>query len=404
MIGDGWTDEPSVRPGSAEEPAPGLRRIAIITGSRAEFGLLRPVMHAVHERSDLELLVIAAGSHLVSPALTYHDVKKHFDVADSVPMQVAGKTSRADDVDALGRGISRFGRSFQRLIPDWVVVLGDRIEAFAAAAAGAIGGYAVAHIHGGDRAEGIADEAMRHAIAKLAHLHFAATEESAERLRRMGERPDAVHMVGSPAIDELASIPPLEDAIYAELGQPQAVFLMHPAGRSAEREEQSAAAALEALLSSHAQSRILALHPNLDPGRDGILSAIESATARHPQRISALPHIPRERFVGLLRRLAAQGGVLIGNSSAALIECAALQVAAVDIGPRQAGRQRAGNVVTAAGEQADQIARAISRAAALDLSTLSHPYGDGHAGPRIAAILAATNPHDPRILRKRCTY
>lgn len=409
MIGDGWTDEPSVRPGAGEESVPGQRRIAIVTGSRAEFGLLRPVMHAVHDRSDLVLMVIAAGSHLVSPALTYYDVKKHFNIADTVPMQIAGKTSRADDVQALGRGVARFGRAFGRLSPDWVVVLGDRIEAFAAATAASIGGLAVGHIHGGDRAEGVADEAMRHAISKLSHLHFAATETSAERLRKMGERHDAVHTVGSPAIDGLAAIGALDDAVDQELGSPGAVFLMHPIGRSAEREEQAAAAAIEALLAWRAPGasspgRILALHPNLDPGCEGVLAAIRSAAAQHAHRLTVFPHLTRERFVGVLRRVAQRRGVLVGNSSAALIECAALRVAAVDIGMRQSGRERAANVVNCPSEQTDEVARAIQKAASLDLAGLDHPYGDGKAGPRIAALLASVNPHDPKLLRKHCAY
>jgi UDP-hydrolysing UDP-N-acetyl-D-glucosamine 2-epimerase len=404
MIGDGWNDEPAVRPGAYDEPAAGRRRIAIVTGSRAEFGLLRPVMRAVQQRQGLELLVIAAGSHLVSPALTFYEVRKQFEVADSVPMQIAGKTSRAHDVQALGRGIARFGRSFERLSPDWIVVLGDRIEAFAAASAGSIGGFAVAHIHGGDRAEGVADEAMRHAITKLAHLHLAATEESAGRIRRLGERPESVQVVGSPAIDDLAMIPPLESAADEDLGRPDAVFLMHPIGRSSEREEQAAAAALEALLAWRAGARVLALHPNLDPGRAGIMEAIEGAAAREPGRVKVASHLPRDRFVGLLRRVAERRGVLVGNSSAALIECAALRVPAVDIGPRQAGRERTGNVVMAAGEQPEQVARAIAQAAQLDLTGLEHPYGDGRAGSRVAEILATTSPHDPKLLRKRNTF
>ena len=208
MIGDGWDGDPAIRPGPPEAPVAGVRRIAVVTGTRAEFGLLEPVMRAVAARADQQLLVIPCGSHLISPALTYRDVKAAFgsSIVDAVPMQVAGRTGRAADVEALGKGVARFGRAFERCAPDWVVVLGDRIEAFAAASAASVGGRAVAHIHGGDRAEGVADEAMRHAITKLAHLHLAATEQSRERIVRMGERPEHVRCVGSPAIDALAAI------------------------------------------------------------------------------------------------------------------------------------------------------------------------------------------------------
>lgn len=401
MIGDGWNDEPAVRPGLPEDMGASRRRIAVVTGTRAEFGLLRPVMNAIKDRRDCELLVIAAGSHLISPAETYHDVKAEFFVSDAVPMQVAGQTGRAADVQALGRGVERFGRAFERLTPDWVVVLGDRIEAFAAASAGSVGGYAVAHLHGGDRAEGVADEAMRHAITKLAHLHLPASPQSAERIIRMGERPAHVHTVGSPAIDGLAAVAPLGDAEYRELGSPSVVVLMHPIGRTEEQEEAVMAGVLDAALGSTGDGGVLVLHPNFDPGREGIVRAIHGAEQNHRVRVKS--HLPRPVFLGLLRRLASAGGVLVGNSSGALIEGAALKVAAVDVGSRQAGRERAGNVVHSV-EQPDQVQRAIGKARDLDLASLAHPFGDGLTGPRVAAVLVSTNPHDPVLLRKHCAY
>jgi len=399
MIGDGWNDEPAAgRPGPAEPPPQGVRRVAVVTGSRADFGLLRPVMLAIHAHPELELAVIAAGAHLIAPAETFRDVKTTFAVADAVPMQIAGKTGRVEDAHALGRGVGRFARAFDRLRPDWVLVLGDRIEAFAAASAASVGGWALAHVHGGDRAEGIADEAMRGAITKLSHLHLAATATSADRLLRMGERPEHVHAVGSPAADGLAAIPPLDDGAFDELGRPTAVLLMHPVGRPVELEEAAAASILEGL----AGERILALHPNFDPGREGILRAILAAG------VPARTHLPRDRFVGLLRRLADRTGgapgALVGNSSAALIEGAILRVPAVDIGPRQAGRERGPNAVHAEGERPEAVRAAVARARGLELREGDHPYGDGGAGPRIAALLARTNPHDPALLRKRNAY
>jgi UDP-hydrolysing UDP-N-acetyl-D-glucosamine 2-epimerase len=403
MIGDGWDGAPAARPQAGEAQEPRLLRIAVVTGSRADFGLLAPVMRAVAARADLELAVIAAGSHLVSPALTYRDVKQAFAIADAVPMQDAGKHTRADDVQATGKGVARFGRAFGRLQPDWVVVLGDRIEAFAAASAASIGGVALAHVHGGDRAEGIADEAMRHAITKLAHLHLAATEESAERIRRMGERPEHVHVVGSPAIDGLKEIPELPLEKYEDLGSPDVVFLMHPIGRTAEHEEGVAATALGAVLAEKPKARVLALHPNFDAGREGTLRALQQMAEEQPERVRMVAHLPREKFVGLLKRLAAGGGLLAGNSSGALIEGAALRLPVVDIGPRQAGRERAGNVVHC-GETAEAIGGALRSAMAIDRAAIVHPYGDGRSGARIAALLAQTNPHDPRLLRKRIAY
>lgn len=386
------------------------RRVAVVTGSRAEFGLLRPVMLAVHEHPDLHLIIIAAGSHFMNAGETYRDVKAFArelgtEVADAVPMQIDGRTGREADAEAVGAGISRFTRAFMRTRPDWVVVLGDRIEAFAAAASAAVGGWALAHLHGGDRAEGIADESMRHAISKLAHLHLPATAQSAERLARMGEAPERIHLVGSPAIDGLDAMPELSGAAMSPLGlagdRPFAVFLLHPVGRPAEEEEATAATALEALRSAFGP-RVLAMQPNLDPGREGIAAAIDRA--EEAALLRSVSHMPRPAFIGMLKRLARTGGVLVGNSSAGLIEAAALGVRVVDIGLRQAGRERARNVVHASGQDPESLAAAIEQARRLDLSHLEHSYGDGRAGARAAEVLARTDPHDRGLLRKRCTY
>lgn len=397
-------------------------RIAVVTGSRAEFGLLRSVMHAVKNHPALELAVVAAGSHLISPALTLRDVQVEFDIFDSVPMQIAGKTGRIADAESLGRGASRFTRVFETLQPDWVVVLGDRIEAFAAASTASIGGWALAHIHGGDRAEGIADEAMRHAITKLAHLHFPATEQSRERILRMGENAEFVFNVGSPAIDGLDAIPAMGDAEYQKLGSPTTVFLLHPSGRDAATEHALAARVLAMLSADQSNAGgkgagVLAMYPNHDAGRDGILAAIRSWTAGlgkpDDQGRCAAEHLPRDRFVGLLKRLAMTApphrGVLIGNSSAGLIEAAALGVAVVDIGRRQAGRERPASVFGAPDESPQSVFKALANARAMSAvlssgGSLAHPYGDGNAGPRIAEILSRTDARATGILRKRCTY
>ena len=393
MIGPDWAgdEQKRTRANDARQTA----RIGVVTGTRAEFGLLTPVMHAVEAHPGLELMVIAAGSHMVQPGLTYRDIKKQFEVTDSIPMQVAGRVGRFDDVEALGRGVARFGRSFDRLKPDWVVVLGDRIEAFAAASAASVGGVALAHLHGGDVAEGVADEAMRHAITKLAHLHFPATEQSAARIRSMGEPPERVVVAGSPAIDGLAGFEPMGDDEAQELGDPDTVLLFHPTGRTDEREEATAWAAIEAI----AGRRALCLMPNLDPGRRGVVRAIERAKER--PGVVVREHLARAGFVGLLKRLAARGGLLVGNSSAALIEAGAVGLPAVNIGQRQSGRERGTNVVDAAGETPAAIAEGVESALSLDRSAIRHPFGDGRCGLTVAGTLADLNGSRAGFVRKR---
>ncbi len=373
------------------------RRVAIVTGSRADFGLLSPVIYAAQARPDLEPLVIAAGSHLISPALTFRDVKALFPVADSIPMQTAGRTGRFADVEALGRGIARFGRSFEAHQPDWVVVLGDRIEAFAAASAASIAGIAVAHIHGGDRAEGVADEAMRHAITKLAHLHLAATETSASRIIRMGEKPEHVFNTGSPAIDGLDCLEPANDEDWAAAGSPDVLFLMHPTDRP-HADTAAARAALDAI----SDRRVLALAPNFDPGREAILEVLDAAAPG----IKRLDHLPRNAFCSILKRLTANGGFMIGNSSGALIEAAAIGLPAINIGPRQTGREKPATVFDVSDESAQSITLAIEQVREVHATDQveHHPYGDGHAGERIAEALATVDPHDPQLLRKQNTF
>ncbi len=404
MIGDGWDETPAIRPDTTPgEVSPA--RIAVITGTRAEFGLLVPVMRGIEAHPSLQLLVIAAGSHLISPALTFREVKAAFHIADTIPMQIAGRTGRAADVQALAAGIARFGRSFESHQPHCIIVLGDRIEAFAAASAAAIAGIPIAHIHGGDRAEGIADEAMRHAITKLAHLHFAATRASAERIIRMGERADRVFVSGSPAVDGLASIPELSDARFAELGSPRILLLHHPVGRHAEAEEAAATLIIDECAAAVGRDRLLILSPNHDPGRDGIVRAIAEATRSTPPA-RQLEHLPRAEFIGLLKRLATTSGLLVGNSSAGLIEAAVLGTRVVNIGPRQHGREHAANV-----KHADESSHSVHAAIASWLGdpsstplTTPHPYGNGSTGPFIAASLAALNLPHTNLGRKLNTY
>jgi UDP-hydrolysing UDP-N-acetyl-D-glucosamine 2-epimerase len=376
------------------------RTVAVVTGSRAEYGLLRPVMHAIGEHPELDLRVVVTGTHLLRPQRTLEEVAAEFELDAVIPMQREWSTGRMADAAALGRGVSGFtawlGNRSGGAGVDVVVVLGDRIEAFAAAAAAAVGGVRVAHLHGGDRAPGIADEGLRHAVTKLAHIHLPATETSAGRIRDMGEDPARIHMVGSPAIDGLDEVAPLDDKTYEALGRPEIVFLLHPSGDEPPRERAHA----ECLLRLCGKAgRVLAMHPNHDPGRDGIVAAINVVAAH------AREHLPRHEFIGLLRR----ARVLVGNSSAGLIECAALGVACVNVGPRQDGRERAANVIEAswpiAGDGAE-IEAAIACGLARSPGPVDHPYGDGRdggAGGRAAGVLAGFDPRQ-HSLAKRNTY
>ncbi len=354
-----------------------LRTIAIVTGTRAEYGLLETVMRAVDAERHLSLRVIVAGAHLATG--TWRDVA--FDIAAKVPMQKRGETGRAADVQSVARGVAGFGKAFEKLRPDFIVVLGDRIEAFVAATAGSIGGFRVAHIHGGDRAEGVADEAMRHAISKLSHIHFAATSQSRKRLIQMGEHAKLVYNVGSPAIDALRGV-------EAAAGAPVAIVMQHPVGGSDAQEREWMSGTLRATRWLDP----LVMAPNGDPGAAGIRAAIAEAG------ITPVENLPRAQWLSTL----AGATAIVGNSSAGLIEAAALRVACVNVRPRQAGREKPGNVIDCQyGESA--VRAALLKAMKLDVGRVKHPYGDGRSGERIATILATVGMESVSI-RKRNSY
>jgi len=418
------------------------RRVCVVTGSRAEFGLLLPVIRAIEAHEKLELLVVAGGSHLVGRSPTIEDVRSACRVDAQVMMQVDGDArTRPQDAVDVGRGVSGFAAAFAELKPDWVVVLGDRIEAFAAGAAASIGGFALAHIHGGDRAEGVADEAMRHAISKLAHLHLAATEQSADRLRRMGEEERRIHVVGSPALDDLSNIEPLtDDEVLQRFNKRdiRCVLLLHPSGFADVEAERSLCQSVVDACAGVFGDAVLALSPNHDAGREVIVQELDSAAARH--RWSRADHLPRPVFIGLLKRLAHIGfassggrlGVLVGNSSAGLIEASALRVGVVNVGPRQDGRERpVSHALTdvpfepmfsgkgRAALMSAEIKRAIEQISLRREGVgvkgggeghADREFGDGGAGERIASILAGrppglgVDPHDPLTRRKRNSY
>jgi len=366
------------------------RIINVITGSRAEFGLMRPLCHAIAKHEALQLRLVATGTHLITGSIA--DIDAEFDVAARLPMQESDKVGRSADVRALSRGVAGLGEDLAHAQPDFVVVLGDRIEAMAGALAGSVGGVRVAHLHGGDRAEGVADEAMRHAISKLAHLHFPATAQSRRRLIRMGEDRDTVFNVGSLAIDGLREVEPMPDAQLQQLGVPPdrspTLVMQHPVGASDDDERQWMT---DTLAATSDRPRIV-FAPNRDPGSEGIRAAIAAAG------MTPIEHLPRAQFIGLLKRAAA----IVGNSSAALIECATLKLPAVNVGPRQRGREMPRHVVNCAYGRA-AVHAALEQAMTADLSRMRHPYGDGRTAECIAEHLA-TVPLDRVPLRKCNAY
>lgn len=415
-------------PGAPREHAPSQPlRIAVVTGTRAEFGLLLPVIEALRSDPRFEVGIVCAGMHLVPGVDTWREVEARAGIDARVGMQEPDdggaapgdgsvSAARLSDAAALGRGICGFASALPAMFngcgPDWVLVLGDRIEAFAGAAAASVGGIGVAHLHGGDRAEGVADEAMRHAITKLAHLHLPATACSAARIERMGEPRERIVTVGSPAMCGLDRVRPLE-ALPPGVGTddctlPGIVVLHHPSGLDEASERALARAVGEGVrvAAKQAGSRVLWLAPNADPG--SALVREEIGRASEGAGWITAGHMPRAEFLALLAALASSGGVLVGNSSSGLIEAAGLRVGVVNCGPRQRGRERAGNVVDV-GERAweidaHRVREAIARARAISGRACAHPYGDGDAAQRIGEALHTAGRPTGASIRKHNAY
>ncbi len=352
------------------------RRVLVVTGSRAEFGLLSSTLDALHAHSAIECSLVVAGSHLIGTEPTIREVESRYAVDGLVEMQVDSEPrSRGSDGFSLARGVEGFTTLFTRHEPDIVLILGDRIEIFAAASTASLLGIRVAHIHGGDVAVGIADDSMRHATTKLSHLHLAATRLSADRILAMGERPDSVFVVGSPAIDGLDSIPTMDEAAWASLGSPEILVQMHPTGQSDDIEHDQALALFESLSDA---GRLVVMAPNIDPGSDGIRRAIIKSG------LPLIEHLRRTEFIALLRRLR----LFVGNSSAGLLECAALGVPVLDIGDRQAGRERGLNVTHVDVVTGPEFDQALNQAIGGSNALVDRRFGSGDTGCNIANLLA----------------
>lgn len=358
------------------------RRVAVVTGTRAEYGVLRSTIAAIAGQKSLELQLLVTGMHLLPRfGRTVRDIERDgWPIAARVAMQ-RGDDSPADQAEGLARGVAGIARFLEQAGTDIVLVLGDRIEALAGALAAVTTGRVLAHVHGGDVAPGDFDDSVRHAITKLAHLHFVATRRSQQRVLKLGEQRRRVFRVGAPGLDELRPV-------VARLGRrprvDEALVVFHASGRPAERERRAMEWVLGAVREAGLRRRVIL--PNTDRGHAGVLEAIDAhLRASGRGEVEVHRSLPRDEYI---RRLAA-ARLLIGNSSSGIIEAPLAGTPAVDVGRRQAGRERGGPGVVHCEENAAAIRRAVQRALRLRLKAGGRTvYGDGRAGERIARLLA----------------
>ncbi len=363
----------------------------MFTGSRADYGPLLPVIAALRDEPTVDLRLLATGGHLVpGQGMTVGQIEADgFEVAERVDMVLARDTP-STAAKSLALGVIGYADALDRLDPDLLVLLGDRYEALAAAMVAHLRLLPIAHISGGELSYGSTDDSTRHAITKLAHLHFTANEEFRARVIQLGEAPSRVFVTGVPSLDTIRTAPLLDRAelsrrIGLPLRDPVLAVTYHPATADVAGSRDGVAglvAALEAL----PDATVVITGTNVDPGGAEVFAPIREFAGRQAVRAAMAASLGQHAYLSLVR----QAAVVVGNSSSGLIEAPALHTPTVNIGTRQDGRPRAASVIDS-GETADDIIRAIRRALTPEHQRLARtarsPFGDGRAAGRIVDVL-----------------
>jgi len=365
-----------------------VRKICFVTGSRAEYGIMSRLMKMVQADASLQLQVIATNMHL-SPTfgLTYREIEADDITIDKkVDMMVSGDTASAV-TKSLGLGIIGFADAYADLKPDLLVVLGDRYEILGAVSAALLFQIPVAHISGGDITEGAYDDAIRHAITKMSHLHFPTTEEYRNRVIQLGEQPDHVWNMGSLSVDNmkhvaLMSREELEESLGFKLDKPTALVTYHPVTMEADRAGEQCDELLAALDAE--PLNLIFTMPNSDNNGVVIMEKINEYVAAHPARAIAVKSLGYKRYLSALQFVA----LVVGNSSSGIAEVPSFHIPTVNIGIRQKGRIR-GNSVIHCDPTRQSISAAISQARtmAANADDFVNPYEQSDTAAKILEVL-----------------
>jgi UDP-N-acetylglucosamine 2-epimerase (hydrolysing) len=359
---------------------PITRRVVFLTGTRADFGKLKPLMLAVDGCPFLQSAVFVTGMHMLSRyGLTIDEVlKAGFTRIHPFMNQFRGEPSEHILANTIA-GLSRYVQEYE---PDMIVVHGDRIETLAGAIVGALRNVLVAHIEGGELS-GAIDETIRHAVSKLAHLHFVANPSAAERLRQLGEQPDSIHVIGSPDIDIMLAhdLPDIEAVrLHYGIHSPEyGIVLFHPVTTEPQAQYRAACELVAALVESSLD--YVVIYPNNDPGSECILE--QYATIEGGCRFKLLPSMRFESFLTLLKN----ARVMVGNSSAGIREAPVYGIPTVNIGSRQQNRYRYESILDVPDDRV-AIGDAIARACRIESVRPSRFFGDGHSAPRFLRALS----------------
>ena len=383
------------------------RSVLGVTGIRSEYDIMSSVFRAVDDHPDLALSLVVTGAHLSDAyGHTVDEIRADgFAIADEIESLVSGDQD-SSRVKGLGIQLQGLVQTATRVRPDFLLVLGDREESMTTALVGAYMNIPVAHIAGGDRVVGNVDDQVRHAVTKLAHLHFTTNEESSERILRLGEQPFRVFTTGNPGLDRLLAVPALSAAdlgarlgIELTEGEPLIVVIQHVISTEIDDAYRQMRTTLEAV-ADLGITTILS-YPNSDAGSQQLIRAI--AEFEQLPHLHIRKNVPRLEFVNVLRR----ASCLLGNSSAGILEAPLLKLPVVNVGNRQKGRLHAENVAFIRHDK-DHIVEAVRRAVFDDdyrrlVAACENPYGDGHSSARIADILATVE-IDEQLLVKDITY
>ena len=366
------------------------RTICVVTGTRADYGLLRWVIEGIRETAGLELQLVATGMHLSTEfGLTYRDIEQDgFRIDRKVEILLSADTPAAV-AKSMGLGLIGFGEVLDQLQPDLMVVLGDRFEIFSAVAAALVARVPVAHLHGGEATEGAFDEAIRHAITKMSHLHFVAAEEYRKRVIQLGEHPDRVFLVGGLGIDSIKRLTlldraALEASLGFRLGPRNLLVTFHPVTlehATSCHQMAELLAALEMLTDTH----LIFTMPNADTDGRVLFQMIRDFVASHANA-RAYTSLGQLRYLSTIQHV---DGV-VGNSSSGLAEVPSFGKGTINIGDRQRGRLKAESVIDCDPDRqslAAALQRLYSPAFQSMLPTVRNPYGEGGASEKVVEVL-----------------
>lgn len=368
-----------------------MRKVAVFTGTRAEYGLLYWLLKDLQQDSEIELQLLVSAMHL-SPefGMTYQQIEADgFTITEKVEMLLSSD-SAVGTAKSIGLGVLGFADALERMKPDVLVVLGDRFEALAVTQAAMILRIPIAHIHGGEITEGAYDDAIRHAITKLSLLHFTSTEAHRNRVIQLGEHPSRVFNVGAVGLDHLQrskmfSLAELSASLNFKLEQPYFLVTYHPVTLASEPAKASFENLLKAL-DAFPQHQIILTYPNADDGGREIIPLLEAYAKQQPSRVLAIPSLGQKRYLSAVKHAAA----VVGNSSSGIIEVPSFKVPTVNIGERQRGRLAAESVFSCPSNTA-AIIETLQLGLKSDLTQVVNPYGKGKASEAILKQLKAAD-------------